>query len=197
MARSASRSRSLTNFRQSADSRDRSWHPTDGRCFGSFNECRLSGRCVATFDQGAFPARSYIGREKRMFSGAQNGVLATVSAKVRIAFALGLLSDETYADLLLINDIRNTFAHSLHKGVNFDNEYVVADCGQLMESSSRRVSILLLGRYSLNLCSTSMLPLRQSMTPGMRSRLPIRSCFPRPKSSNVALSECVQALDQD
>jgi hypothetical protein len=41
-----------------------------------------------------------------------------------------LVGSEEYQALLLINAIRNTFAHSLHK-VDFDHELVAKDCEQL------------------------------------------------------------------
>jgi DNA-binding MltR family transcriptional regulator len=67
----------------------------------------------------------------QLFDGAQNGILGTFSSKIRIAYALGLIPDEAYADLLLISGIRNNFAHSLHRDVSFANPHVVADCGKL------------------------------------------------------------------
>ena len=69
--------------------------------------------------------------EKRMFDGSQNAILGSFSAKIRIAYALGLVLDEVYADLLLINDIRNAFAHSLYGNVDFRNEHVLSDCNKL------------------------------------------------------------------
>ena len=42
------------------------------------------------------------------------GPLATFSAKIRIAFALGAIGPRTRHDLETINAIRNVFAHSLH-----------------------------------------------------------------------------------
>jgi hypothetical protein len=68
---------------------------------------------------------------RRMFDGAQNAILGAFSAKIRLAHALGLLLAEEYADLLLINDIRNAFAHSLHRDVDFANPHIAADCAKL------------------------------------------------------------------
>jgi DNA-binding MltR family transcriptional regulator len=69
--------------------------------------------------------------ERRLFDGAQNGILGTFSAKIRMAYAIGLLLDELYHDLLLINGIRNAFAHSLHNDVFFTNDLIIADCEKL------------------------------------------------------------------
>jgi DNA-binding MltR family transcriptional regulator len=69
--------------------------------------------------------------ERRMFDGSQNGILGTFTAKIRMVYALGWLVAEAYHDLLLINDMRNTVAHSLHKHVDFTNEYIMNDCSKL------------------------------------------------------------------
>jgi hypothetical protein len=69
--------------------------------------------------------------DKRMFDGARNGILGTFSNKIRVAYALGLLPPEAYADLLIINDIRNAFAHSLHRNVDFNNDHIKDDCAKL------------------------------------------------------------------
>ena len=41
-----------------------------------------------------------------------NGSIGTLSAKIRMAYALGIIGKVTRADLLAINDIRNVYAHS-------------------------------------------------------------------------------------
>jgi hypothetical protein len=67
----------------------------------------------------------------RMFSGAAGGILGSASAKIRLAYANKLIEDEAvYHDLKLINDIRNVFAHSLHR-VDFNNDLIKADCLKL------------------------------------------------------------------
>lgn len=66
----------------------------------------------------------------RMFDGSANGILGTASAKIRIAYAIRLLDAETYHDLLLINDIRNVFGHTLHE-IDFTNQLVIEDCSKL------------------------------------------------------------------
>jgi DNA-binding MltR family transcriptional regulator len=47
---------------------------------------------------------------ERLFTGY--GPLSSFSGKIDISFALGLIPQETYADLRAIKDIRNCFAHS-------------------------------------------------------------------------------------
>jgi hypothetical protein len=78
-----------------------------------------------------FSGRLTQDEDDRMFNGAQNGILGTFSNKIRMAYALGLLPSEAYKDLLLINDIRNAFAHSLHSHVDFDNNLIGDDCAKL------------------------------------------------------------------
>jgi hypothetical protein len=68
--------------------------------------------------------------ERRLFDGASNGIIGTFSAKVRIGYAFGFLGPISYSDLLLINDIRNVFAHSLHT-VDFSNKLISDDCIKL------------------------------------------------------------------
>ncbi len=73
-----------------------------------------------------------LNREERdqIFDGAANGILGFISAKIRMAYALRMINLQTYQDLLLINDIRNVFAHTLHD-VDFNNAAVVNDCTKL------------------------------------------------------------------
>jgi DNA-binding MltR family transcriptional regulator len=68
--------------------------------------------------------------DNRLFDGAANGILGTISAKIRIAYAMKLIDPIIYDDLLLLNDIRNTFAHTLHQ-VDFDNQHIKEDCTKL------------------------------------------------------------------
>ena len=65
-----------------------------------------------------------------MFDAGQNGFLSSFSAQLRLCFALGLLDLNIYEDLLLMNDIRNTFAHSMRK-VDFRSNEIVQDCDRI------------------------------------------------------------------
>jgi len=65
----------------------------------------------------------------RMFDGSAGGILGTFAAKIRVAYAIRMIGEKQYNDLLLINDIRNVFGHSLHK-VTFDHELVALDCSK-------------------------------------------------------------------
>jgi DNA-binding MltR family transcriptional regulator len=66
----------------------------------------------------------------RLFDGAQGGILGSFSAKIRVAYAIRLLHRNPYRALLLMNDIRNVFAHSLYS-VDFCTDLIVQDCKQL------------------------------------------------------------------
>lgn len=65
----------------------------------------------------------------RMFSGP-NAILGTTSAKIYMAYAMRLIAEQTFRDLLLINDIRNVFAHTLHD-VTFETNEIALDCSKL------------------------------------------------------------------
>jgi DNA-binding MltR family transcriptional regulator len=47
--------------------------------------------------------------------------LGSFSARIRTAYAIGLLGREMYADLETVRSIRNDFAHD-HRGLSFDNQ---------------------------------------------------------------------------
>jgi DNA-binding MltR family transcriptional regulator len=69
--------------------------------------------------------------ERRMFDSSQNAILGTFSAKIRMVYALDLLTSNVYNDLLLINDMRNVVAHSLHMNVDFTSKHIISDCRKL------------------------------------------------------------------
>jgi hypothetical protein len=73
--------------------------------------------------------------DRRIFDGNAGGFLATLSAKTHVAYATKLLDSKVFEALVLINAIRNTFAHSLHV-VDFDHELVAEDCQKLVNISS-------------------------------------------------------------
>jgi DNA-binding MltR family transcriptional regulator len=75
--------------------------------------------------------------DRRIFDGASDGILGTASAKIRVAYAFNILPGRAYEDMLLVNAIRNAFAHSLHN-ITFDNELVVSDCRKLSLLERRR-----------------------------------------------------------
>ena len=68
--------------------------------------------------------------DNRIFDGAQGGILSTFSAKIRITYALGWVHANPYKALLVINDIRNVFAHSLNRAT-FSHALIREDCETL------------------------------------------------------------------
>ncbi len=50
----------------------------------------------------------------RIFDGSKSGILGTFSSKIRIAYPMRLLHRNPYKAILLINDVRNVFAHSFY-----------------------------------------------------------------------------------
>lgn len=59
-----------------------------------------------------------------------NGVLSTLSARNKIAFALNIIDKQFYEDILLIGKIRNKFAHN-HLEITFDDNEVKMFCNKL------------------------------------------------------------------
>jgi hypothetical protein len=74
--------------------------------------------------------------DPRMFGGAGNGILATASSKITIAYAAGLIEKSWRDDLRVINRVRNVFAHSMHK-IEFRNSEVAALCRTLSLTERR------------------------------------------------------------
>jgi len=63
-----------------------------------------------------------------LFTG--NGPLASLSARIDICYALGLMPDHVLHDLTLIRRIRNYFAHHLNEA-SFQDQAVINRCSEL------------------------------------------------------------------
>lgn len=61
---------------------------------------------------------------------ANNGALRDFSVRIKLAYALNLIGPGAYADLNILRDIRNAFAHSAHY-LSFQNSDVAAMCQRL------------------------------------------------------------------
>jgi DNA-binding MltR family transcriptional regulator len=68
--------------------------------------------------------------QSKLFDGNQNGPLATFSAKIRLAFALGIIGPMTREDIDRVRIIRNAFAHSM-SDIHFSSPEVVDMCNGL------------------------------------------------------------------
>lgn len=66
----------------------------------------------------------------RLFSHENNGVLASLSAKIDIAFAVGVVSPGVKDSLHVIRRIRNRFAHST-TALKFDDQEIASWCSTL------------------------------------------------------------------
>lgn len=58
------------------------------------------------------------------------GPLSSLSAKIKLAYALGAIGSESVGDLNRIKDVRNQFAHSFHP-ISFRTRAVVAEVRKL------------------------------------------------------------------
>lgn len=61
---------------------------------------------------------------------APDGPLGSFGTRIRAAYCMGLISNDERNDLVLVQRIRNAFAHDLH-GLSFDNERIKSRCLQL------------------------------------------------------------------
>lgn len=66
----------------------------------------------------------------KTFRPDQGGFLSATQPKIVLCYALGIIGPNTYHDLSLLNDVRNTFAHTLRR-VDFTHPDVIADCNNL------------------------------------------------------------------
>lgn len=60
-----------------------------------------------------------------------SGPLSTFSAKIKMAYALGIIGRDTRRDLVIVKNIRNAFAHA-RRPVRFTTEEITVACAQLM-----------------------------------------------------------------
>ncbi len=65
--------------------------------------------------------------------------LSTFSARIRIAYAVGLISKDCMSDLNTMRDIRNDFAH-LHGPVSFSDQSIAHRCRNLRNTAKGHVA---------------------------------------------------------
>lgn len=61
---------------------------------------------------------------------------SSFSTKIRLAFAMGLISEDVFHDLNILRSIRNKFAH-LHGPLSFNDPSIADQCGSLLVSMPR------------------------------------------------------------
>lgn len=78
----------------------------------------------------AFKAKMHLTKDltNELFKGF--GPLSTLSARTKIAYALGWIGEDTNHDLNKMRSIRNEFAHG-HTAMDFSDPSVAARCGEL------------------------------------------------------------------
>jgi hypothetical protein len=62
--------------------------------------------------------------------GDQRGVLRTLSSKIEMSYAMGLIGPETRGALEIVRKVRNFFAHYTSQ-VNFDTPEILAECRKI------------------------------------------------------------------
>lgn len=70
--------------------------------------------------------------ENRLFGGDQQGIISSTDAKICVAYAMGLIGPAARDSMVIINSIRNSFAHS-KCAISFNNEKIVKDCENLRD----------------------------------------------------------------
>src|SRR2546422_4319839 len=100
----------LTEFQQETD---RAAAALAGAYLDSLLEQLLLARFV---DQTGYARRT-----------VEFGPLGSFAARIAVCYAFGLITKSERADLDMVRDVRNRFAHELH-GLNFDDDEIATWC---------------------------------------------------------------------
>lgn len=76
--------------------------------------------------------------QKKIFEG--NGVLATFSSKIQVAYLLGLIPKNIFDDLNILRRLRNDFAHNA-KPISFKTDYIKDRCEALQVVSKTALRV--------------------------------------------------------
>jgi hypothetical protein len=87
---------------------------------------------LAPFDEAA---------NKRLFEYENRGPISDFSAKIKLAYSLGIFGEETKRDLDVIREIRNVFAHS-GQSTSFKTDEVAEMCKLFKVQPAVRVVIV-------------------------------------------------------
>lgn len=68
-------------------------------------------------------------KARELLLNGESGVISTFSAKIRLAYCLGLISDSQKKDLNIIRGIRNGFAHKFD--MSFSESVIADKCREL------------------------------------------------------------------
>lgn len=84
--------------------------------------------------------------QSRLFTGTYP--LATMSARINVAYAFGIINAQTRSDLNILRKIRNCFAHG-NRHITFETEKVKLLCSQLFIHDDTKAVTDPRKRYSL------------------------------------------------
>jgi mannitol operon repressor len=73
-----------------------------------------------------------------LLTGGATAVLGSFSARIKMCYALGLITNFEYEECEIVRKVRNAFAHKLH-GLSFTDQQVTSWCGNLKASPSSEV----------------------------------------------------------
>jgi mannitol operon repressor len=90
----------------------------------------------------------------RLLSGF-NAPLGTLSARIEMAAALGLISDDEHHDANIIRKVRNEFAHNLP--VSFDNPRIRQSCAALRLSAKDYGDVIVPPRGQFSTAATALI----------------------------------------
>jgi DNA-binding MltR family transcriptional regulator len=101
--------------------------------------------------------------EDDRFFDATTGILSSMSAKARLAYALEFFDKKEFSDALLITQIRNVFAHTLHR-VSFSTPEIKQDCEalQTLDPKLTRPTLLPKHRYLFVILSLAQVISKQA-----------------------------------
>lgn len=93
----------------------------------------ISGACMVDLSLGLLFTTVMVNDPKAvkgLLAPEQNGPLSSFAAKAKVAYALGLIDEQTKEDLYYIRKIRNEFAHSF-KAISFQDSPIREYCNKL------------------------------------------------------------------
>lgn len=70
---------------------------------------------------------------------SRDGPLSSFSAKIHLAYAMGLVDDDAFNDINIIRRVRNAFAHS-PRPIDFSEEVIANECARLRRPATAPTS---------------------------------------------------------
>jgi DNA-binding MltR family transcriptional regulator len=91
--------------------------------------------------------------------------LGTFGARIRMAYALGLLAVDEFHDFKIVQEVRNAFAHGLH-GLSFADQWVADRCRAFILPQKSVAEVLLPAASPRDLFLWTIMELAVSMAKG-------------------------------